>query len=509
MRFLFVYTHQTWPMHYFQAGIMARALINEGHEVVWLNCDKTMTGCHVHWILPHVDPTKICDNCISKTGWIESMGIHPVSFLDFVTKSDVEAAMEPLDVQDLALLTNWTDCGTPVGRLALSSPASASRSISLSNPSEALYASYPVAVSSAIIVNRAVQRLLAKFTIDRAVFHLGRLVPDEVTKYHAIENGIPWYSYETGPITETLRLSKNETIYEYAFYTRSWHRLENHSLDSSQKNQVLDYLQNRRGDPSKTGLYTYSPTNEEGTDIYTLLDINRDQKIVSMFTSSIDEIAFIPYQNKWDSIYSNQGEIIKEFIEWARFNSEYTAIIRIHPNEGSKRNHLGMPGAKSVEAILHILNSSQLPSNVRIIWPDDEVSSYLIGDASAVVLVWQSTIGMELAASGKPVILLDNALYREADFCFMPSQRNELSKLIEKVQQCSTAELNARIDRAQAWVYHQDIRLSIEFPLIKDHGRWEKVSLTFDSPNSITTANFASLNKIVSYLTNDIWPYDD
>jgi hypothetical protein len=366
-----------------------------------------------------------------------------------------------------------------------------------------------VAVSSAIIVNRAVKRLLSRFAIDRAVFHLGRLVPDAVSKYLMTHRGVQWYCYEAGPLAETLRLAKNETIYDYDFYTRSWGQYYDRPLNPSQKNKVAKYLQSRRGDPEKTGLFTYSPTNHDGLDVYTLLGINQGQKLVSFFTSSIDECAFIPTQGQFDSIYGDQQEAIKELLTWVSDKSQYTLIIRIHPNEGSKRNHLGMRGQKSIERLTSIFEHSKIPQNVRVVWPDDEVSSYLIGDSSSVVLVWQSTIGMELAASSKPVILLDNALYRAAGFCYVPYQKGDLGMLIAKAESCSHNEIYTRREKAEAWVYHQDFRMAIDFPLVKDHGRWERVSLEFDDPASIQASEHDHLRRIVDCLTNDVWPYRD
>jgi hypothetical protein len=173
MRFLFVFTHQTWPMHFFHAGVIARSLMNEGHEVIWVNCEKTMPGCHVHWILPNAPQDQICNNCTSRGGWLTTIGIKPRSLAEFITEADVEAAFSPLDVSDLDTLRKWEDMGIPVGKLAISSPASASRTITLSDPAPQLAETLPVAISSAIIVNRALMRLLDTVKIDRCILHLG------------------------------------------------------------------------------------------------------------------------------------------------------------------------------------------------------------------------------------------------------------------------------------------------------------------------------------------------
>ena len=54
---------------------------------------------------------------------------------------------------------------------------------------------------------------------------------------------------------------------------------------------------------------------------------------------------------------------------------------------------------------------SALPSNVRIVLPEDSVNAYRLAAEADVGLTFGSTIGLEMAMLGKPVLVASKALY--------------------------------------------------------------------------------------------------
>jgi hypothetical protein len=134
---------------------------------------------------------------------------------------------------------------------------------------------------------------------------------------------------------------------------------------------------------------------------------------VVAFTSSPDEFfgGFEMFPSlglkkpKIESAFGIRGEDIHH--RWirglTRFASQHPDIffsVRIHPREGYDKRlrrqsyHLGVLQKKIGE----------LPANFRVIWPEDPLSSYaLMMDADLVLTTW-STIGLEAARLGIPVL---------------------------------------------------------------------------------------------------------
>jgi hypothetical protein len=508
VRFLFVYTHQTWPMHYFQAGILARAVMNAGHEVIWLNCNQMMPGCHVHWILPNVPPQSICADCVQRTGWLSTIGIEPTGIEVFLTSEDLLAANEAYSERDFAKLASWTDRGCPVGHLSTSSPASATRTLSLSDPAPALLEIMPQAVASGILMNRALGRLLESVHVDRIVLHLGRLIPDQIAQYHAKSREIDFYTYETGPVSETIRLIKNGTIYFNSFFREDWDRFRDAPLRPEQVQTAVGYLRMRRGDSPDSRLFHYSPPPTSRGAVYEQLNIPSDKKIISFFTSSEDEnLTIAVHDDEWRPVYPSQWRVFTEAVEWVRDRKDWVLVVRIHPNEGKVKNHLGMVGTKSLAQFRAIVDSLDMPDNVRIVEPDSPVSSYTLMEMSQVGAVWQSTIGIEMSAIGRPVIVTENPPYRTAGFTFNVLSEGGLGSAVELAVSADLSTLRENALRAVRWVYHQDFRRAIEFPLLRDHGRWEKISLRFTLPGELVPRVWGCLDRINEYLINGVSPY--
>ena len=82
-------------------------------------------------------------------------------------------------------------------------------------------------------------------------------------------------------------------------------------------------------------------------------------------------------------------------------------IIKVHPNLGGNY----YIGKATDELSTYQQMRSSLPPNVRIVLPEDAVNVYALTDAADVGLTFGSTIGLEMAMLGKPVLLSSRGLY--------------------------------------------------------------------------------------------------
>jgi len=91
---------------------------------------------------------------------------------------------------------------------------------------------------------------------------------------------------------------------------------------------------------------------------------------------------------------------------------EAQLLIRVHPAE------VRLPMAASRDRVIDRLARAfpTLPPNVRVVPPADPASSYALMDLASAVLVYTSTVGLEAALRGKPVLLCGTPHYRGRGF---------------------------------------------------------------------------------------------
>lgn len=133
-------------------------------------------------------------------------------------------------------------------------------------------------------------------------------------------------------------------------------------------------------------------------------------------------------------------------------------VIRVHPGE---RYTQGPSVADVVRGSL--ADSSVLPENIHLVAADDPINTYDIVDIADLGLVYTTTVGMEMAMSGVPVIVIGQTHYRGKGFTLDPSSWDEYTGLLDRT--LADPE-QYRLTRAQAdlaWNYAY--RFFFEYPL--------------------------------------------
>jgi hypothetical protein len=155
--------------------------------------------------------------------------------------------------------------------------------------------------------------------------------------------------------------------------------------------------------------FTYSQgISATDTDyIRSFFGISESQKICVATLSSEDEyfaaelIGAIPDVSTGAAFVANQYEWLTLLIDFFGKNLDLALIIRVHPREfPNKRDSVT---AESVKKLKQLFNN--LPSNVKVNWPDDGISIYALADKTDLLLNWRSTVGVEFLALGIPVLV--------------------------------------------------------------------------------------------------------
>lgn len=105
-------------------------------------------------------------------------------------------------------------------------------------------------------------------------------------------------------------------------------------------------------------------------------------------------------------------EWIERTVQYFAGRNDVQLVIRVHP--GEVLTH----GVSMVDVVSHVL--PRLPEHIHLIRPEEKVNTYDLIAAADVGLVYTTTVGLEMAMSGVPVIVSGNTHYRNRGFTIDP-----------------------------------------------------------------------------------------
>lgn len=251
---------------------------------------------------------------------------------------------------------------------------------------------------------------------------------------------------------------------------------------------------------------TYSPPKTRDDDIFSKLGLDRNRQLIVAFTSSLDEydaekilddVMGFPEADLPARPYANQIEWLTRLADTISGRDDLQLVIRIHPREDANKRE----GTRSRHLAALRRALADVPSNVRVVWPADAVSSYDLIEAAHLVQVWSSTIGLELARLGIPVIKLCRgyASYPEGDFAFSAVTHDCIVDAIDEALQ-QPGDLDRLI---KAWRYYgfsrfaasldlRDVLSDSELSTLPEYRRpaaWEEVTRAVFEPIPVWKIN--------------------
>ncbi|MBA7568034.1 hypothetical protein ES708_09753 [subsurface metagenome] len=121
----------------------------------------------------------------------------------------------------------------------------------------------------------------------------------------------------------------------------------------------------------------------------------------------------VPYPNHYDGI--------ERILNEERVYTGNSLFVRWHPN----LKNCGKNERKVIDKIIQ-----ETSENAVHFAPESPVNSYDLIDSADVVVVFDSTVGIEANFYGKPSILLGHAVYEDTGACYRPKSHEEFVTLI-------------------------------------------------------------------------------
>ena len=144
-------------------------------------------------------------------------------------------------------------------------------------------------------------------------------------------------------------------------------------------------------------------------------------------------------------ISGTMAEMIVGTIRWFLGHPGAQLVIRVHPGE------LNTHGTSMVDVIQK--NFPNLPEHIHLVRPGDKTNTYDLVETTDFGIVYTTTVGLEMAMTGLPVVVTGKTHYAEKGFTLDPANWQDYENILSKLVADPTAMRLSQKQVEQAWLY--------------------------------------------------------
>ncbi len=261
---------------------------------------------------------------------------------------------------------------------------------------------------------------------------------------------IPTVTYEFGEQRDRLWLAQNAEVMRQDT-TALWQAHQHQPLTKDQLSQVRKLFAARQ----RASLWEnfarrwQGVPSEGGAQVRQALDLD-GRPIVLLATNVIGDSLTLGRQVFSDSM----TEWLERTTRYFASRPEVQLVVRIHPGE------LITKGPSVADVVHQVLPS--IPEHIHLVPADAKINTYDIVEIADLGLVYTTTVGMEMAMSGVPVIVVGNTHYRSKGFTTDPATWETYFEQLNSHLSADNANRLTPAQVAQAWNYAY--RFFFEYP---------------------------------------------
>jgi hypothetical protein len=166
-------------------------------------------------------------------------------------------------------------------------------------------------------------------------------------------------------------------------------------------------------------------------------------------------VVLLPANVIGDSLTLGRQVFTESMTEWLLRTVDYFAaqtqvqlVVRIHPGE---RYTKGPSVAEVVRG--REKEGAPLPGNIHLVGADDPVNTYDLVEIAELGLVYTTTVGMEMAMSGVPVVVAGQTHYRDKGFTLDPNSWDAYFQMLDLALKDPHVQRLSQLQVEQAWSY--------------------------------------------------------
>lgn len=424
MKLLAFSPHSGIDLHARPEGFLLQALAVEGWGIDIVNCDGLLSSyCSVMASIglsensSDFSRSAVCVGCRRRRNKINSKKTGQVFMslekytkaADFELWEKISAGVSP---------DNWLDTeimGIPVGRYA-AYEFILTHKIQDSRMPPTLLSGFKYYLRSVVLTLPAASRILDDRAPDRVLVYNSLYGVNRVWNDLAARRGIPCYSIHGGANDkrryDSLMMYRDDAkLISIARSAQAYDAMEKparlHELKA-----VSEHLMGKLFEAADTFTYSAPYSNRHPAEIRHRFKLERGKPVFLVALSSPDErraaeISGLRLPEVGKPNFDSQFDWLAFLIEIADQRQDWRFIFRVHPRMyPNHREGQLSPDAARIETLL-----SSAPKNVHVNLPSDHLSLLDLFSVVDVGITRTSTVGLEMAALGYPVILADPATY--------------------------------------------------------------------------------------------------
>jgi hypothetical protein len=413
---LFAHSFSIYDPSFVHDKLLSLSLLNRGARIVPVFCDAIQNiECNVFggvWGGGDKFP-KNCRFCVHRSKQLWSHIPGAVNLSEFLEQKDYQNAEGIVASFSGDEWRTYAEEGIPVGRYA----------------EDILVNNYVVAdyklisqhlqlgkshVRNLILLRTAYARILEKIRPDTVYSNDSYYGMWALWQILCQRRGIPFYSNWSGTRKSSWCYAYNDAAMNLNFRV-SWAKYSDTPLDERQTRKVEDWLLQR----SKGGEMTLDTASlgSYKDEYFDVSRISKEKPTVLLAANVIWDLAALHRQ----VIFTGMIEWIAETIEWFRDHPEYQLIIKPHPAE----LHPSIPATMERVGVAIAQRGIVVPANVFLLSPKVSLTVYDLIPIARVGLVHTTTVGLEMAARGLPVITSGESPYRGLGLTTDPRTKEE------------------------------------------------------------------------------------
>ena len=451
---------------------------------------------HVQATHPSGKPANLCETC--QAGAREAFdGVDlPIEWLGrFLTDAEKEEvfvwaqSLAPDDFQGAQFR------GHPVGQWALSSVITFFRVYPVNMRSWSTINAYRGFLQGIAFTTIALERMFDTWKPDALLVMNGRMSVYQTAFQLARLRGIRVLVHERPLTFGTLRVFENRICTSPFPFKEFWANWSGVALRKDEIEQAAEWLRERRVGSNMVGMFRFASDPVGSKSVKDSLSIPDGDRVGVFFTTSTDEIAGEP---DWRGPFASQEEFIQEVLNWAEETPNLTFIVRAHPALSGK-----VAIGRANEQISWFLDLQQRVSNkIRVILPDEEVSSYDLMEISDFGVTFGSTAGIEMLALGKPIVTTPPVpFYDHVEGVTLATNTAELRSSLSDAM--SSPPNRERQRHAFRCIYRFYYSFQVPFPLVTMSALGEN-RRNFHSDEQLKEGNDEGLDRICSFLIDGV-----
>lgn len=441
-------------------GIIGQAMRTRGAEVTALMCDALLPACTLRKIDHH---ESACTRwCHKHSGlYAEAVGLPYRWYSKYVSKDRMIAIRNEVETISRDDLLKHSHQGIELGELLQRSLESYYKlgALDLNDPDVEQIARNFTAAACALV--EIADQAMDELAIDKVLLDDGAKIDWGVFRAVARRKGIPVDVIGVGIRGTSIRFEVDCPPANTAIM-HGWEKWKNESL-TEQQNQLLDsYLVRRECVPYEYRDKGWQASSTDATDLAKELGIsNRDPN--SLVFSMFPNVGFDAGKTKGaTAAFPTAKSWVHATVKTITRFPEHHLLIKQHPAE-----HHRVARDSSLDGL------DDLPPNIHVITGNTEVTASAVARLSDIVLTYTSTVTVESAALGLPVILAGGGWHSGRGIATEVKSPQEYDQLIARI---CTGKFMPAVDKELARRYAWALFFRNDIPVT--HLRRKNIDVT-------------------------------